>query len=770
MDSTIRFIKDALVFKGLDEPSLAEVAGFFRSRAYRSGQPVVYMGDESDSVFLIEEGECKVSIPFDFNMGENILSFLRPGELFGEMGVITGNPRAANITCTADTRLLIMSDKDFWGITEKHPIVLKNIIGILSERLVAQNEGRGARRRAPLNLSKLQRDRIECFYRFIDRQSRSLVEKKMTAQVPVRAPGLQCLAPVRWALRGMARFFVRIATAPYIGEIRGAENLPDNTPAIFVLNFRAYFDLLFFRAALGRVAPKRSLCFGVQVSHLGRWRFFLLRGLLWAMPVAWLAKDYSDPRKGSEDAAFFLQRHGPPGRVVDMALHPFFKRSMRYDTPMTYDHLNIWLDGGRYRCIVPVAITGTDKFWPFEPWTRWFPSLTALLKLKSVTVSIGPPVFPAESGFGESVDGCGGEAGKIRQVLDRANRMIGARLAGLEGQQYLPLSDHGGEALLRVFNDRWFNRLSLMLPAGLSLRKKYRKASVRIRHFMWHAEMLNVLLEHLEGDGYVLPPWAKGMLIAGATYPDTRWPYFSMDHSYNPYTGKGMKLIIRFPDLMSLIRSEVDGLLAAVDRGDGIDGILDRIGRIYHYLSDLAIPAHVHNIPHMFLDLPKIGKCDFEEYLGLDRQLMLLNSHDIGDISAAAMSSFDGFYAALEHIARFTFLSSSFTVEQMRAIARDRMIPDAGDTAALIGKLSQVGVTVQPVEGYDPEERYYVRNLTSSECEEISLKTILFSLKTIAACFVFLIDVVVDGLEGQAGECDRIDGKGEEGSCLARII
>jgi hypothetical protein len=45
-----------------------------------------------------------------------------------------------------------------------------------------------------------------------------------------------------------------------------------------------------------------------------------------------------------------------------------------------------------------------------------------------------------------------------------------------------------------------------MLPAGLRLRKRFQKASVRIRHFVWHAEMLNVFLGPLEGDGHVLPP------------------------------------------------------------------------------------------------------------------------------------------------------------------------------------------------------------------------------------------------------------------------
>ncbi len=69
----------------------------------------------------------------------------------------------------------------------------------------------------------------------------------------------------------------------------------------------------------------------------------------------------------------------------------------------------------------------------------------------------------------------------------------------------------------------------------------------------------------------------------------------------------------------------------------------------------------------------------------------MLNRHDIGDISAVAVHTFDGFYNVLEQMACYTFLSSSFTIEQMKDIARDRMITDAGDMASLIEKISRVG-------------------------------------------------------------------------------
>ena len=170
------------------------------------------------------------------------------------------------------------------------------------------------------------------------------------------------------------------------------------------------------------------------------------------------------------------------------------------------------------------------------------------------------------------------------------------------------------------------------------------------------------------------------------------------------------------------------------------------MGRIYHFMSDLAVPAHVHNIPHMFIDFPKIGKCDFEEYLGLDQQLLTLHNHEIGDISAVRVESFEDFYRSLNDMARFTFLNSSFNSRQLESIARDRMITSFYGKDDLIKRMKKMGVTVLPVEGFKDEERFYVRNLTSHECDEISKKTTLYSLKTVAACFLFLISMLNEKL------------------------
>ena len=103
-------------------------------------------------------------------------------------------------------------------------------------------------------------------------------------------------------------------------------------------------------------------------------------------------------------------------------------------------------------------------------------------------------------------------------------------------------------------------------------------------------------------------------------------------------------------------------------------------------------------------------------------------------------------------MARYTFLNSSFDYEQLKRIASDRMINTFDGKDDLIRRLKKVGVSVYPVEGLTEEERFYVRNLTSQECEEISEKTTYYSLKTISSCFIFLMAMVNERLKGRAAD------------------
>jgi CRP-like cAMP-binding protein len=164
-----QFLKNTKIFTGLDEGQRREVSALFTNKSYKTDQNIISIGESSDAVFLILKGACRVSVPFDFGLGENILTSLKSGELIGEMGVITGNARSANVIASVESEILSMSYNDFWGIAHKYDVILTNIIRILSDRIVALNEGKKTRAHAMLNLDVSQQNSIKTFYDYIER-------------------------------------------------------------------------------------------------------------------------------------------------------------------------------------------------------------------------------------------------------------------------------------------------------------------------------------------------------------------------------------------------------------------------------------------------------------------------------------------------------------------------------------------------------------------------------------------------------------------------
>ena len=737
------FLSSTDLFRGLNNEELSDICGKVDTLKLQSGHKLISVGDESDNIYIIKKGKCKISIPFNFDLGENVLAFLNTGDCFGEMGVVTGEKRSANVSTSEDSEFIIIDKASFWEITEKYQIVYKNIINILSRRLANQNEGKTSKKRPPLNLSSDQKSTLKDFSSLMSAHEEKLVKGSIDASLSERK--VKANHPSAFSLNNYfrTRSFFNVLTKPYLSEIEGLENIPQGKPVIFVLNYRTYFDFFFFLKLYEHLSKDRLLTIAAHITPTLSKYHFLLRPLLSTLFFSYLRRREDDEHHGTEDVINMIKRLESTGKQVDVVLHPTLMRSMSHDMALEYEHLDIWHKTGEARDIIPVAITGSDKFWPFEPWERKFFKISAFFNFNSVEIKIGKPISLKEDGISEKLSHCGQNKKAIKELFDNTNKLIGSEMAALEGLSHTPVSHGIKGGMLPDYNEKWSRRLGQMLSSGLSLRKKAGKSSIKIRHFVWHGEMLNVLLDHLEEEEQLLlPTWAKGLLISGASHADMEIPFLSMDHSYNPFNKKGMKLFVRFPDLMTTIKKEMEMLFSHIEKGKSFEKTLLRLGKIYHFMSDLAVPAHVHNIPHMFIDLPKVGKCDFEEFLGLDEQLIALTEHEIGDISSNKVDSFEDFYKGLDQIATHTFFSSAYDFERLKELARERMIRNIKNEEDLLSKLKRMGVSVLPVEGYEEEKLYYVRNLTTGQCRKISKEATFYALKMIAACFLFLIKEV----------------------------
>jgi CRP-like cAMP-binding protein len=128
------FLRRVPLFQGLSEIELAELARLFTSRPYGRGSTVIAAEEEGDFLFLIRHGQAKVSIVHPDGR-EVILSFLGPGEVFGELALLDGRPRAADVSVVEDAELLMLRRSDFTALLHRQPRIAVALLEELAARL-----------------------------------------------------------------------------------------------------------------------------------------------------------------------------------------------------------------------------------------------------------------------------------------------------------------------------------------------------------------------------------------------------------------------------------------------------------------------------------------------------------------------------------------------------------------------------------------------------------------------------------------------------------
>ena len=128
-DARIRHLQRVPLFSGFDENELRRVADLSRIVEAPQGTVVTQIGEPGDSFFVIIDGTVEVRTPV------GAASQLHPGDFFGEMSLLDGEPRSATIVATTDLRLLIVDRIHFWRLLEETPDLIRRILTILSRRV-----------------------------------------------------------------------------------------------------------------------------------------------------------------------------------------------------------------------------------------------------------------------------------------------------------------------------------------------------------------------------------------------------------------------------------------------------------------------------------------------------------------------------------------------------------------------------------------------------------------------------------------------------------
>lgn len=127
-------LRNIPLFAQLNEVELEKLSKIsVRKRAERTAF-VVRAGDSTDSLYILLNGRAKVTNT-DEDGREIILAWLEAGEFFGEMGLIDGSPRSANVVAVEACELLVLSRDAFQRCMQDNFQVAQKLMQILVRRL-----------------------------------------------------------------------------------------------------------------------------------------------------------------------------------------------------------------------------------------------------------------------------------------------------------------------------------------------------------------------------------------------------------------------------------------------------------------------------------------------------------------------------------------------------------------------------------------------------------------------------------------------------------
>ncbi len=127
LEDTLRQVP---LFSALSQRQLRGLRKDFKERTFRPGTAILLEGKMSGvDFFVLVEGEASVTV------GGKEIGRLRPGDHFGELGLISGRERMATVTAVEPVRCLVMAMWNFRKFVNANPDVawklLQHVAGLV---------------------------------------------------------------------------------------------------------------------------------------------------------------------------------------------------------------------------------------------------------------------------------------------------------------------------------------------------------------------------------------------------------------------------------------------------------------------------------------------------------------------------------------------------------------------------------------------------------------------------------------------------------------
>jgi CRP-like cAMP-binding protein len=133
ISSDFKVVRAVEVFRPFADEVLATLCENLMRHEFVAGEVIVEKGEAGDSMFVMLEGCVNVVIP---GKDGKPLELARLGvpEFFGEMAMLTGEPRGATVRALTKTVVLEITKADITPLFEQQPEVMRQLADIMALR------------------------------------------------------------------------------------------------------------------------------------------------------------------------------------------------------------------------------------------------------------------------------------------------------------------------------------------------------------------------------------------------------------------------------------------------------------------------------------------------------------------------------------------------------------------------------------------------------------------------------------------------------------
>lgn len=115
-------LRKLLIFRDLRDQDLLDIANRLTFSGYAKDEEIFGEHEQDKSVYFVLTGSVRITV---FSAAGKEVTFrdLGPGEMFGELAAIDGQPRSANAVAKTDAQIGRVSAGQFWTLLEEFPKV-----------------------------------------------------------------------------------------------------------------------------------------------------------------------------------------------------------------------------------------------------------------------------------------------------------------------------------------------------------------------------------------------------------------------------------------------------------------------------------------------------------------------------------------------------------------------------------------------------------------------------------------------------------------------